>query len=213
METEPRQYAIDVPPLVHQAKQLAEALGFDLRPEGNSPGSVPAGPSCCIDEVGSLLMTLASAVTSGVIAEIGTGAGVGTAWLASNLSPDARLVTVETEPQLAGAVNELFSSMKQVEVIQGDWQEDFVQHAPFDLLFADGGGIGSADESLWPVVADLVSPGGMVVIDDLTPEEYWPDSWRGNPDPKREFAFHSGFFTATEIRTRVDVSTLLMVKK
>ena len=75
------------------------------------------------------------------------------------------------------------------------------------------GGIGSADETLWPVVADLVSPGGMIVIDDLTPEEYWPDSWKGKPDPKREFAFHSGFFTATEVRTRVDVSTLLMVKK
>jgi hypothetical protein len=52
-----------------------------------------------------------------------------------------------------------------------------------------------------------------MVLDDLTPEELWPLEWKGNPDRKRELAFCSGYFISHEIRSRPDVSTLLMVRK
>ena len=68
------QYPIEIPPLAAKALTLAESLGFDIRPEGNpaSAGSNTA-PSCCINEAGALLKTLASTVTAGTIGEIGTG--------------------------------------------------------------------------------------------------------------------------------------------
>jgi len=50
-------------------------------------------------------------------------------------------------------------------------------------------------------------------MDDLTPEELWPASWRGRPDPKRELAFRSGLFTAAEVRSRADAYVLLAVRE
>ncbi|GAB4211862.1 MAG: hypothetical protein OHK0022_46910 [Roseiflexaceae bacterium] len=38
------------------------------------------------------------------------------------------------------------------------------------------------------------------VLDDLTPQEYWPESWRGQPDTTREFWLRSPRLAATEIR-------------
>ena len=46
--------------------------------------------------------------------------------------------------------------------MQGDWRDDLPERAPFDLVFADGGGA-------YGRVADLLAPGGILVKDDLTP--------------------------------------------
>ena len=43
--------------------------------------------------------------------------------------------------------------------------------------------------------------GGLVVLDDLTPEEYWPLEWRGRPDVVREFWLNNGRLSATEVLT------------
>jgi predicted kinase len=107
----------------------------------------------------------------------------------------------------------LFASMPQVLVMHGDWRDDFLSMAPFDLLFADGGGIGSSGETRWQQVADLVRPGGMLVIDVLTQESLWPDEWRGQSDPKRELAFNSGWFISCEVRTTDETSAFLMVRR
>ena len=101
-----------------------------------------------------------------------------------------------------------FNRVHSVDIVIGDWRGPFTCEGPFDLLFFDGGGADVAAEDL----ADLVKPGGMVVIDDLTPEELWPEAWRGSPDPKRELAFRSGFFESHEVLLRKDVSALLMVR-
>lgn len=206
------QYPVQIPDLVHQAKALAHKLGFDLRPEGNPAGGNQTGPSCCIDEVGNLLRVLSTSITSGKIGEIGTGAGVGSAWIISGLNPGVPFNTVETDGRLAATTTELFNQYPNVKVYHEDWRQSFVSDGPYDLIFADGGGVGSADQSDWPAIQELLVPGGTMVIDDLTPEELWPDSWRGNPDPKRELAFNSGLFESVEVRSRPDVSTLIMVR-
>ena len=213
------QYPIIIPELVARAHELAIALGFDLRPEGNPPEGA-ASASCCLDEVGSLLRTLSSLPHMQNVGEIGTGAGVGTAWMLSGLlaghngegSGAATLTTVEIDEKLASAAAEFFEDYEQVEVLSGSWEDAFKSRAPFDLLFADGGGVGNADPGSWPAIVELVKPGGMMVVDDLTPEEYWPAGWKGKPDPKRELAFRSGYFQATEVRTRADSAVLLMIR-
>ncbi|HET7515381.1 MAG TPA: hypothetical protein VFJ60_11320, partial [Gaiella sp.] len=67
-----------VPPLVARAKAAAAALGFE---------------KSCRDEDGMLLHVLAGRRGLDRVAEIGTGAGVGTAWLASALPPGVPLVS------------------------------------------------------------------------------------------------------------------------
>lgn len=198
--------------IVRAAKALAVELDFDLRPEGNSAGGAGVGPSACLDEVGSLLRALAASLPGGRIGEVGTGAGVGTAWLASGLAAGASLTSVEVDARLAGAASGLFAERADVEVVVGDWFEAVPRRGPFDLLFFDGGGREALRPDNWELLAGLLKPSGIMVLDDLTPEEAWPESWRGKPDPKRELAFRSGLFTATEIRSRADSSLLLMVR-
>src|SRR5690606_16214784 len=137
-------------------------------------GQRRAGPSACIDEVGTLLRTLVASLPNGRIGEVGTGAGVGTAWIASALGGGASLTSVELEPRLAGAAGEVFASLANVEVVTGDWLEVMPRRAPFDLVFFDGGGQEALESENWQTLVGLLAPGGMMVLDDLTPEELWP---------------------------------------
>lgn len=82
----------------------------------------------------------------------------------------------------------------------------------FDLLFFDGGGRESLLPGNWNLFAGLVKVGGIMILDDLTPEEQWPNAWRGLPDQKRDLAFVSGVFTSTELPTSPNTSLLLMVR-
>lgn len=205
-------YEPEIPQLVTAAKRLAATLGFDLRPHGNVAGNHAPGPSACLDEVGSLLMVLAATRQGGRMGEAGTGAGVGTAWMASGLRSGATLVTVEIDPELATAAERLYSERDDVEVVQGDWLNALSPRGPFDVLFLDGGGSEALSPTNWPLIASLVVPGGILVLDDLTPERLWPESWWGKPDPKRELAFRSGRFRSTELLVRPDVALLLAVR-
>mgnify|MGYP000143697502 CR=1 FL=1 len=101
---------------------------------------------------------------------------------------------------------------ENVDVLAGDWRDAFRERGPFDLVFFDGGTNDALQSANWLAVANLVRPSGMMVLDDLTPEELWPEGWRGKPDPKRDFAFRSGLFAASELRTGGNASLLLMVR-
>ena len=208
-----KQYTIELPDIVQTVKDEATALGFDLRPGGNIAGQSKAGASACLDEVGSLLRTLTTSFPVGRVGEVGTGVGIGSAWIASGLASTATLTTVELDKKLASAAYVIFSDYKNIEVIAGDWLEMMPRQAPFDLLFFDGGGPQALHPENWPMIASLLKPSGIMVIDDLTPEEDWPKSWQGKPDAKRDLAFRSGLFTATEIRSRANSAVLLLVKR
>ena len=54
------------------------------------------------DPAKRLLAVLASGRPSGRFAEIGTGTGVGSAWIASAMGPEATLVTVELDDEDSG---------------------------------------------------------------------------------------------------------------
>ena len=125
-----------------------------------------------IPEIGRLLAVLVAARPEGRFAEIGTGCGVGSAWIADALGPEASLVTVELDDDRAAAAGRLFADNPNVRVLHGDWHELLPPEAPFDLLFFDGGYWKKGDvpaES--EQVLRIMAPGGIVVIDDLTPGE------------------------------------------
>jgi predicted O-methyltransferase YrrM len=65
----------------------------------------------CIAEVGRLLSVLASHIQGGVVGEIGTGTGVGAAWMLSHLAPSTRFVTVEADAARATAARDLFKKL------------------------------------------------------------------------------------------------------
>jgi predicted O-methyltransferase YrrM len=170
-----------------------------------------------IPEIGRLLGLFVAQRRRGRFAEIGTGCGVGTAWMASALDPEGMLVTVEADEERAAAVGRLFSEHPNVRVLHGDWHELLPGEGPFDLLFFDGGqwkrhweGVDTRGES--ERALSLVPSGGVVVIDDLTPEPLWPEEWRGNPDPVRVFWLGDPRLRATEILTTPRTAAILAVK-
>ena len=167
-----------------------------------------------IPEIGRLLAVLVAARPQGRFAEIGTGCGVGSAWIADALGPDGLLVTVELGEDRAAAAGRLFADRPNVRVLQGDWHELLPPEAPFDLLFFDGGHWKRGDVAAESEQAlGLVAPGGIVLIDDLTPESMWPEEWRGQPDSVREFWLGHDALVAAELMTTPDSSAILAVRR
>jgi predicted O-methyltransferase YrrM len=202
---------IELPEIVRKAISLANELGFPLMPEGR-PAGHKGPPSACIPQVGKLLRVLVSAKPGGRIGEQGTGAGVGTAWLASGLRGDARLISVEIDPSLATAVAGLFADYPNVEIRAGDWHDTMNPNEPYDLLFMDAMSRAELVPSKWDIFVDLVSIGGQIVMDDLTPVELWPPDWEDTIDAKREFAFANPRVIGVEVRTTPTTSALIVTR-
>jgi predicted O-methyltransferase YrrM len=164
-----------LPPLVQRALALAERSGFE---------------KSCSDEAGRLLQVLAAQRGRTRVGEIGTGCGVGAAWILSALPPETAFLTVELDPERAAAAAELLADDEHARVLQGDWAEILPAEAPFDLLFADGGGQATKTN---PAVLDLLPPGGTLVLDNLTPGH-------PGPDPVRELWLHDPRLAAIELQ-------------
>ncbi|MER7247429.1 class I SAM-dependent methyltransferase [Kribbella sp. NPDC000426] len=142
--------------------------------------------------MGRFLAVLAAGCAGGLIGEMGTGVGVGAAWMASVMPRDCRLVTVEMDADRVAAARRVFADEERVEVIHGDSYVELERRAPFDLLFVDGG---AGDEGV-----GLLKIGGRVVFDDVTPVEALPaDSPYREHDPKRELFFTDSRLVATEV--------------
>ena len=179
-----------VPPLVEKALALTERLGFE---------------KSCRPEVGRLLHLLAASRGRGRVAEIGTGTGVGSAWIVSALPPQVPFFTSEIDEDLAASALELFASDENVHVLAGDWRKLLPPEAPFDLVFYD------AAKQLRPredgeLVLGLLAPGGIAVLDDLTP------GFAG-PDPVRDFWLGHPDLAATEVLTTPESAAILAVRR
>lgn len=176
------------PPMVDDAVRFAESLGFK---------------NSCLNEVGELLHLLSGHIRTGKIAEIGTGCGVGTAWIATATALD--VYTVDNNQDRVLGTQELFSTIPNVHPIHGNWDE-ILQHGPFQLIYVDAKSakLEGADK-----VVHATAVGGLIVIDDLTPMEFWPDEWKGRPDLVRDTWLHHNELVSVEIRTSLKSSAIL----
>ena len=181
------------PPLVMRAQAVARQSGFPLTREEAGPDR----PSACLPGVGRFLAVLAAGCAGGRIGELGTGAGIGAAWIASAMPADCVLVTVEIDAVLASAARELLAADSRAEVITGDALGVIPGRGPFDLLFADSGVRAPAD---FAALVSLLRIGGRIVMDDVTPEHALPaDSPLRADDVKRGFYSGESRLTWTEV--------------
>lgn len=164
--------------------------------------------SSCRNETGRLLAALA-ATRGGTLAEFGTGCGVGTAWLRSGVRDGARILTAELDERLAGAAARIFEDDPSVEVLAADWST-LHDRGPFSLLFLDAGQ--PADVRV-EKVADLVEPGGLVVLDDFVPCASWPPITGGRVDVLREEWLTDERFTAVEVMVAPDAATVIATRR
>ena len=147
-----------------------------------------------IPEVRRLLAVLAAGKRA---AEIGTAFGLGAEALASTARS---VVTVERDPERAREAGARLGGLANVELLVGDWAELLPPRGPFELLFMDGGGY-KHDVDAAARMLDLVAPGGLAVVDDMTPGY--------GPDPVRDLFFGHPQFVTVEILTTPSTAALL----
>lgn len=174
------------PPLVTKALALAEAHGFERS---------------CLPEDGALLHVLAARRGTVRAAEIGSGAGVGSAWIVSALRPGTPFFTAEIVPELAAVVAALHADDPSVTVLVGPWRETLPPQAPFDLLFVDSR---DAREDVDAAIG-LLAPGGTAYLDD-----FWPDPTL--PDALRDSWLYHPLLTTVEVLVTPKRRALLAVR-
>lgn len=147
----------ELPPFVREARASASQSAFEYS---------------CDDRVGRLLAVLAASVPpGGRVLELGTGAGVGTAWIVHGLRDrsDVEVVTIEMDPNIA-ATFARHPWPAFVCPLVGDAVEMVSSLGQFDLIFADAQG------GKWErldLTVDALRAGGYLLVDDMTPCESW----------------------------------------
>jgi len=169
---------LDPPAKLQAVLNRTAALGF----------SMPSEP-----RTGALLRTLAGTKPGGRVLELGTGTGVSAAWLLDGMDRDSKLITVDVDPQWQAVARDVLGDDSRLEVVTEDAARFLRRQAPtsFDLIFADAmpGKYELLDEAL-----ELLRPGGLYVIDDMLPQDSWPQGHAAKvPQLLSELAIRPGF--------------------
>jgi demethylmenaquinone methyltransferase/2-methoxy-6-polyprenyl-1,4-benzoquinol methylase len=161
---------MSLPSKVESATRSAADAGFALS---------------CDPDAGRLLAVLSAAVPAGgSILELGTGAGVGLAWIVAGLGSrrDVSVDSVEVDAAVAAvAARNDWPGFVRVAVC--DALEVMRRGNRWDLIFADaqGGKWEGLDETV-----DALRPGGVLLVDDMTPGAFVDDQHRVKTHEVRE---------------------------
>lgn len=153
----------------HDIAQTPAALDAILRDSARIGFALASEP-----KTGSLLRALAASKPGGRFLEIGTGTGVGTAWLLAGMDADARLSSVDSDAKVSQVARRHLGHDARVTFHHADGAVFLAQAAPaqFDLIYADA----------WPgkfthldLALSLLKTGGIYFVDDLLPQPNWPE--------------------------------------
>lgn len=155
MEDEPLS---TVPPAVGEIAAATQAAEFSMASDSRT---------------GALLRALAASKPAGTLLELGTGTGIGTAWLLDGMDAAARLVSIDLNRELSAIAGRFLGTDPRLTLVVADAERwlDETQEGPFDLIFADAmPGKYPSFQRAWK----LLRRGGFYVIDDMLPLPSWP---------------------------------------
>lgn len=123
---------------------------------------------------GALLAALAASKPGGRFLELGTGTGLGTAWLLAGMDASAHLDSVDTDRNVVDVARRHLGSDPRLTLHLMDGA-DFIAGSTSqscDFIYADAwpGKFTHLREAL-----ALLRVGGMYFIDDLLPQSNWPE--------------------------------------
>jgi predicted O-methyltransferase YrrM len=145
---------------------VLDALHRDTERVGFTMASEP--------KTGSLLRTLAASKPCGRFLEIGTGTGVGTAWLLAGMDSQSHLDSVDRNATVQEIARRHLGHDPRVtfHVTDGSAFLEQSKSQQFDFIYADA----------WPgkfshleLALTLLKVGGIYLVDDLLPQPNWPE--------------------------------------
>jgi predicted O-methyltransferase YrrM len=123
--------------------------------------------------VGTLLRTLAASKPGGRFLELGTGTGVGTAWLLDGMDQTSTLVSLDNDEAVQQVAAKALGNDERLTLLPSGALAFLLEQPAetFDLVFADAmpGKYEGPDEAL-----RVVKVGGFYIVDDLLPQPNWP---------------------------------------
>jgi predicted O-methyltransferase YrrM len=135
---------------------------------------------------GALLRTLAAAKPAARFLELGTGTGAATAWLLDGMDPASTLLSVENDEHLQSVARRHLGQDRRATFVTADAEPflDSLQDQRFDFIFADtwAGKYLQLEQAL-----RLLPVGGVYVIDDMLPQDNWPE---GHEEKVRQLLTH-----------------------
>jgi predicted O-methyltransferase YrrM len=124
-------------------------------------------------QTGSFLRTLAATKPSGTFLELGTGAGLSTAWILDGMDQTSTLLSVDNDENVQAIAFQHLGDDPRVtfQLADGAAFLETLKGRTFDYIFADTwpGKYDHLDEAL-----ALLKPGGLYLIDDMLPQPNWP---------------------------------------
>jgi predicted O-methyltransferase YrrM len=128
---------------------------------------------------GALLRTLAASKPGGRILELGTGTGLSACWMLDGMDEQAHLDSVDIDAEAQAIARKHLGQDSRVTFHLTDGV-DFLtsqQGQRYDMVFPDTWpGKFSHQDQLF----SLLAPGGIYVIDDMNPQQNWPDDHAPN---------------------------------
>jgi len=122
----------------------------------------------------SLLKTLAVSKPGSKFLELGTGTGLATSWILDGMDEASTLISIDNDLDILNIAKENIGVDKRLKLICADGSDWIKQNAKqkFSFVFADAwpGKFQLLDE-----VLDMIEKGGFYIIDDMLPQQNWPD--------------------------------------
>ncbi len=148
-----------VPPLAAKIRAIGEHANWMLSSD---------------DDTGSFLRTLAASKPAGRFLEVGSGIGVGSAWLLAGMDAQSVLVGLEIKDNFATVARDLLKCDSRVTIVTSDasdWLRGY-DGPPFDFAFIDTTIVKFEDRHL---LYPHLRRGAIVVADDLLPQPKWTE--------------------------------------
>ncbi|MGB3775555.1 MAG: class I SAM-dependent methyltransferase [Leeuwenhoekiella sp.] len=147
------------PPYFIKIQRDSEKLGFDM----------PSDPV-----FGNFLKMLVASKPNANILELGTGTGLSLSWMVDGMDTSSHVLSLDNEEKFLKIARKYFKNDHRVSILCADgaaWIDTY-EGPLFDLIFAD---TWPGKFNLLPETLKLVKAGGFYLIDDLKPQENWPE--------------------------------------
>jgi predicted O-methyltransferase YrrM len=122
----------------------------------------------------SLLKTLAASKPGSKLLELGTGTGLATSWILDGMDQSSTLISIDNDADILSIAKENIGIDKRLRLICTDAADWIKQNAKqkFSFVFADAW---PGKFSLLDEVLGMIEEGGFYIIDDMLPQQNWPE--------------------------------------